>query len=928
MNKTRNTILLGMILGIMSVFALVIRVNAADFTLNPSSGQFFRGCESVVSIYIDTEGAITDAADIIIYYESDDIEIVDQDAGVSGTQIQEGSVYEAFLGNEVDEVNGEIRLTGFSYANPYEGDSGLFAQIVFIPQEGISQTDFTIYYIAGETIDSNIAEYLTSIDLLDGVTNASFTFTDGLCDADTTAPWIINEDPADGQTGVPASSNIEFEIHDDQSGVDINSVEIDVDNYEYSLAGPNVFTYSGDSLNYNITVDPIVDFSEDVIVYVSVDAEDIDGNLMDTHTWSFNSPAPLPESMLCEELLDELDAEGCQLPGCEVCEECSSCEEIPPEEEVPEETISPDEVLASEMVIFWAARRTLRIYPEGNGDFDLLPGSIYSIDIYADDLPKEAAAIWWNVANGTYQLALDGTGTVYQGDITAPLEPASYSTFITIEYEDGTVDNLEYILVVHPLGLAYTTLEEEGQVAVSDASITIVDELTGTRWEASSFYQNNPHVTQADGYFGWLVPGGNYYLEVSAEGYREKTSASFYSDLIVNDSLELVLIPGEVSFESVGQFVDTAEDWIDYGADVAREYLDDPDVQEANEQVSRPLLVGLAAINLAGLFSGLFGLVWWLFLLFTQPLLLLGRRRRKSWGVVYNSLTKRPVDLIIVRLIDNKTNRIVQTQVTDKEGRYLFLAEKGDYRLEVRKPGFHFPSVHMATEKTDPIYLDVYHGEEINVTDNGAAVTANIPVDSKEFEETPHKVRFIKLIRYAYKWLAAVSVIASALAVVITPSKLFLGLLIVHVVMYIVFAIFGRPRKPRGWGIVSEKGNNDPIGKATVRVLEPKYNKVLETVVTDSKGHYAILTDARDFYAVYEKPGFKGLEVRPKSGKPGGIDYNVKMETNSFTGNNQQITQNEQKTEKQESPAPTPNQVTNSNFKVRNKSKRGPNLLP
>ncbi len=54
------------------------------------------------------------------------------------------------------------------------------------------------------------------------------------------------------------------------------------------------------------------------------------------------------------------------------------------------------------------------------------------------------------------------------------------------------------------------------------------------------------------------------------------------------------------------------------------------------------------------------------------------KRRRKPWGVVYDSITKRPVDLAVVRLIDQKTKKLVETGVTDAQGRFSFLATPGD----------------------------------------------------------------------------------------------------------------------------------------------------------------------------------------------------------------------------------------------------------
>ena len=66
----------------------------------------------------------------------------------------------------------------------------------------------------------------------------------------------------------------------------------------------------------------------------------------------------------------------------------------------------------------------------------------------------------------------------------------------------------------------------------------------------------------------------------------------------------------------------------------------------------------------------------------------IGRRRRKKWGVIYNALTKLPVDLAIVRLMD-QSGKVIRSVVTDKEGRYFIVGE-GVYRVAVMKNGFVF----------------------------------------------------------------------------------------------------------------------------------------------------------------------------------------------------------------------------------------------
>ncbi len=124
--------------------------------------------------------------------------------------------------------------------------------------------------------------------------NTTWSFT---TEDDVDAPYVEEENPADGETGVSGATDVVFHIKDYKNnagvipglGVDINTVEVTVDGIDYSLAGPNTFSYSGTSEDYTITIDPVSEFPENYTVNVSVDGGDLHSpaNVMATHNYSF-----------------------------------------------------------------------------------------------------------------------------------------------------------------------------------------------------------------------------------------------------------------------------------------------------------------------------------------------------------------------------------------------------------------------------------------------------------------------------------------------------------------------------------------------------------------------------------------------------------------------------------------------------------------
>ncbi len=62
------------------------------------------------------------------------------------------------------------------------------------------------------------------------------------------------------------------------------------------------------------------------------------------------------------------------------------------------------------------------------------------------------------------------------------------------------------------------------------------------------------------------------------------------------------------------------------------------------------------------------------------------------WGTVFNSSTKEPLELVVVRLHRADSDRIVETKVTDRRGRFGFIVPEGEYYITVTKSDYTFPA--------------------------------------------------------------------------------------------------------------------------------------------------------------------------------------------------------------------------------------------
>lgn len=277
----------GMVAGV-----LVQPINAARFEISPQTETFPVECTRSIEIFADATGESSSSADLFLFYDPTDIVIEDSDSEIPGKQIHTGNAYQAYVSNEVNETLGRIRMTAFSIGTTLT-TRRLYARIDFTSLPGTTTTDFTIQFDGqGATLDSNIADSITNLDLLDGVTNATYTFVPGLCEEDNIRPNIQFVDPSSGARNVPLDSDVRIRLTDNLSGVDLDTLEIIINGDVYDIDSDEL-TVTGDALDYTIIIDPINDFFDGTASTIYVRVSDFAGNQR-ARTNVFNIPPAPP----------------------------------------------------------------------------------------------------------------------------------------------------------------------------------------------------------------------------------------------------------------------------------------------------------------------------------------------------------------------------------------------------------------------------------------------------------------------------------------------------------------------------------------------------------------------------------------------------------------------------------------------------------
>jgi hypothetical protein len=121
---------------------------------------------------------------------------------------------------------------------------------------------------------------------------------------------------------------------------------------------------------------------------------------------------------------------------------------------------------------------------------------------------------------------------IYTADVVSPVVPGEYEVITVIDYIDPTLGTrqMRMITVVDPEGYVFEKNNgKETRIPSAIVSLYVLnfDTKKYELWNAKSYQQENPQVTDVRGTYSFLVPEGSYYFDVEAPGYDHYTSKVF-----------------------------------------------------------------------------------------------------------------------------------------------------------------------------------------------------------------------------------------------------------------------------------------------------------------------------------------------------------------------------------------------------------------
>lgn len=257
-------------------------------------------------------------------------------------------------------------------------------------------------------------------------------------------------------------------------------------------------------------------------------------------------------------------------------------------------------------------------------------------------------------------------------------------------------------------------------------------------------------------------------------------------------------------------------------------------------------------------------------------LVLLGvRKRRKSWGIVYDSLSKQPLDPVVVTL-KNENGEEVATSITDMDGRYGFFVESGNYTLSAGKGNYSFPSEILAGQTYDPMYDNLYYGENLELSKD-SVITKNIPMDptntdwnqqEKSRTKRGYTTDTVQFIARATNVLFFIGFVTSMISLAINQS-------LINIVLLAFYILLGLIRRagfaPRIYGTITI--GDMPIANGVLRFWNESGVQISKSI-TDAKGRYYALVPTGTYRMSVEisdtigglKPYVSGIEIKAKAG--------------------------------------------------------------
>ncbi len=237
-----------------------------------------------------------------------------------------------------------------------------------------------------------------------------------------------------------------------------------------------------------------------------------------------------------------------------------------------------------------------------------------------------------------------------------------------------------------------------------------------------------------------------------------------------------------------------------------------------------------------------------MFFSYFVSLLGLIKKRRKTLGVVYNSISGRPISR--ARVVFYSSSGYLQTVLTNNAGRFSLKVPAGEYLVRVIKKGYLFPSKIINVSENDE-YSHIYHQDERIKLAGEPSSNLAIPLDPEEksgsvtvaLKRTWSRLTF--LFHHYYYFLNLMVLALVTFAYLSHPSTLNL-ISWVSLLGAVLVSLVHTLQERKDWGrvvdSVKHKGLPNLLLKLYRRTASGRID-LYSLVQTDEKGRYVFVPE-------------------------------------------------------------------------------------
>lgn len=213
------------------------------------------------------------------------------------------------------------------------------------------------------------------------------------------------------------------------------------------------------------------------------------------------------------------------------------------------------------------------------------------------------------------------------------------------------------------------------------------------------------------------------------------------------------------------------------------------------------------------------------------------RKKGKNFGYVYDSKTKEPLSLAVIRFFD-ENDSLMQTEVTNSYGHFNSNLEPGKYRITTTKSKYVFPSK-IVTGILDYPISNVYHGQ-LQVLDNENITTLSIPLDPERLTYS-EQLRVLAQTSLYQAWhtlgtiLFFIGIFQSTHNYIFEPNDTNFLILVFYLALLII-VVYRSNIEKRKMGIVTYEGK--PKSDIELLLKKAQDEKILDKRISKSDGSY------------------------------------------------------------------------------------------